>query len=199
MMVAPMPLPAGLTEPAIDSQAIFRALLDALSRPGRIKEIGIPVTPPPPLTNAAAAVGLAMFDLSTPVWVDPHLASPGAVEYLTFHTGCPLASDPQAAAFAILDGSDPIDDFSVFAQGTPEYPDRSATLIFQVQGLAEGVGVRLTGPGIETEHRLTVDGVLPVFWRAIKNNTACFPLGVDVILTNGSRVACLPRTTKVEA
>lgn len=198
MMTSAAPIPAGFADPTLDSQAVFRAVLTALARPGQVVAADVSESPPPPLMPATAAIGLTLFDLSTPVWVAPDLASPSATEYLAFHTGCTLAPAPEAAAFAILAGDDILDDLPRFALGTPEYPDRSSTLIVQVETLTAGHGLRLTGPGIEHEHRLSVTGVASGFWDFVRRNAQLFPLGVDFILVAGDRLACLPRTTRVE-
>ncbi len=190
--------PAGFADPVLESQRVFRAVLDAVARPGRV--VGIELAPPPaPLQTATAAVALTLLDFATPVWLAPALASPAAVEYLTFHTGCPLAETRAAAGFAVLDGGREDEDFDGFARGTPEYPDRSATLIVQVGDLLEGAGIRLTGPGIRSEHRLTATGLAPAFWQAVLRNALLFPRGLDFVLTAGRNIACLPRTTRAEA
>ena len=195
-------MPAGLADPAIESQRIFRAVLNAFSRPGTVKELHLADAPPAPLMTGTAAVALTLFDLTTPVWVDPTLASDAAREYLGFHTGCTWAEGPAEANFAIIDGTAGIASFDDYAQGSLEYPDRSATVIVQVEGLAEGLaegeGAKLTGPGIETEHRLQVKGVTAAFWAALADNHARFPLGIDLVLVARERIACLPRTTKTE-
>jgi len=191
-------MPAGLADPAIESQHIFRAVLNAFSRPGTVKELHLADTPPAPLMTGTAAVALTLFDLTTPVWLDPTLASDAAREYLGFHTGCTWAEGPADANFAIVDGTAGIANFDDYAQGSLEYPDRSATLIVQVEALSEGDGAKLTGPGIETEHRLMVKGVTVAFWAALADNNARFPHGVDLVLVARDRIACLPRTTKAE-
>ena len=78
-----------------------------------------------------------------------------------------------------------------FQKGTPEYPDRSATLIVEVGTLAVA-GAVLSGPGIESQARLSLPEV-----AAFQANRAVFPLGLDFFFTCGSEVAGLPRSTRV--
>ena len=81
---------------------------------------------------------------------------------------------------------------SRFAIGTPEYPDRAATLIIEMPALAQ-TGARLTGPGIKDSARLSLPEV-----AAFQANRALWPLGFDAFLTAGDQVAGLPRSTIVE-
>ncbi len=198
MMASTAPA-AGLADPVLDSQHVYRAILSAFAQPGRISQVDRLETAPPPLAPATAAAGLTLFDLATPVWIAPDIITDAAAGFFSFHTGCPMTDDPGTAAFAIISGMDGASLARDFSAGTPEYPDRSATLIVQVAALTEGHGRRLTGPGIESEHRLDVTGVSPAFWDLVGANHARFPLGLDFILVAGGRLACLPRTTKVES
>ncbi len=59
-------------------------------------------------------------------------------------------------------------------------------------------GQNLTGPGIQKESRLKVDGLTGNFWPEWKMNHSRYPLGVDVIFTAGKDLAALPRTTRAD-
>lgn len=186
-------LTPGFGEPVADAQACFRALLDAMSRPGSVRRVPAGLRPPAPLVPAAAAAVLALADAATPVWTD---ACPDAAAWLAFHAGCPPAASPGDAVFVLACGAPP--PLDALAQGTDEEPHRSATLVVQVAALEEGRGWRLTGPGIETEQRLRVSGLPAGFAARWAANRAAFPRGVDVILCAGRDVAALPRTTAIE-
>jgi alpha-D-ribose 1-methylphosphonate 5-triphosphate synthase subunit PhnH len=188
-------LAAGFPEPVLDAQRCFRAVLDAMSRPGRVRRAGEGLPPPAPLTPAAGAVLLTLADADTPLWLD---AGPDAEAWLRFHCGAPIAADAAAACFVLAAGRDtPPPPLESLAAGTDEAPQHGATLILQVTGLTEGEGWRLTGPGIEREHRLRVDGAPRGFLAAWQANRARFPRGVDVILCAGERLAALPRTVAI--
>jgi alpha-D-ribose 1-methylphosphonate 5-triphosphate synthase subunit PhnH len=180
-------LDGGFAERAVDAAHVFRAAVQAMARPGTIHDVAGAV-PPPPLSPAAGALALTLADHDTPLWLAPSLADGPVREWLTFHTGAPLA--PRAEArFAIGRWEDflPLSDFP---PGTPEYPDRSATLVVEVDGF--GAAHRLTGPGIRGEAWLTVPDP-----DALRANNRRFPLGLDFFLTCGNRLAALPRTSKV--
>ena len=178
----------GFVDPVADAQSAFRAVLEAMARPGRVQHLPHPPAPPSPLSPAAGAVLLALADAGTPLWLH---AGAEAAGWAVFHAGCPLVENPGAAAFALATGAPPA--LASLDPGTDEEPQRAATLILQVASLAEGRGWHLSGPGIEHEHRLEVQGAPDGFLEAWAANRARFPLGVDVILCAGECVAALPR------
>jgi alpha-D-ribose 1-methylphosphonate 5-triphosphate synthase subunit PhnH len=186
-------LTPGFADPVLGAQGCFRALLEAMARPGRPQRVAGPATPPLPLGPAAAAALLTLADADTPVWTD---AGAAAEAWLRFHAGCPLVADPAAAAFLLATGMPPA--LAALAQGSEEEPHRSATLVLQVAVLQEGIGWRLTGPGIDREHRLRVHGLPADFATQWAANRAGFPRGVDVVLCAGDWLAALPRTTRIE-
>lgn len=179
-------------DPVRDSQACFRAVLEAISRPGRVQRLLPGLTPPPGLAPATAAVLLTLADAETPLH---HDTGEAAEAWLRFHCGSPTAP-PAEAAFVVATGTPPA--LAALDAGTDEEPEHGATLIIQVESLAEGQGWSLSGPGIETRHRLTVTGLPAGFladWRAQRG---LFPRGVDVLLCAGQDIAALPRTTVIE-
>ena len=175
------------------AQETFRHVLEAMAHPGRVVTLGHDAMSPKPLSRAATAVALTLFDFETRVWLDAAAVAGDAFDYLRFHCGCPITDDPASADFAIADAA-AVPPLDRFAQGTDEFPDRSTTLIIDVAGLSAGTGVCLTGPGIKEKARLSVDGLPAWFWDSWSLNHGGFPLGVDVILTHENRVAALPRT-----
>jgi len=183
-------LTGGFAAPAVEAAEAFRAVLQAMARPGRIARVGGAV-PPAPCSPAAGVVLLTLVDADTPLHLAGRHDCAGLRDWVRFHTGAPLvgASD---AAFALGDWA-ALGPLERYAQGIPEYPDRSATLIVELPAL-EAAGTRLTGPGIRDMAALSLPEV-----DAFARNAARFPLGLDFILTAGDRLAALPRTTRVEA
>jgi alpha-D-ribose 1-methylphosphonate 5-triphosphate synthase subunit PhnH len=179
----------GFADPVLDAQASFRAVLEAMSRPGRIQTLVAPPEVPPGLSPAAAAVLLTLVDATTPLRLD---AGGEADRWARFHCGCPLLRD--GAAFVL----DPAATLAELDAGTEEEPERGATLILEVASLEEAAGWRLTGPGIRDAHPLRVTGVPSGFLRDWAANRARFPRGVDAILCAGTRIAALPRTVRIE-
>ena len=197
-MVELMAAPAkGFADPALGTQAIFRTVLEAMAHPGRVVMVqgGLPA-PPAPLSAPAYALALTLFDLETPVWLDAGLRQGALLETLRFQCGCPIVAQPEDAGFAVIGDPLAMPTLAAFAPGTPEYPDRSATLILQVEALRSDGDLTLTGPGIEQASRLGVDGLGVGFWDQWAANHGAFPQGVDLVLTSADQLAALPRSIR---
>ena len=189
-------LAAGFADPVHDAQRTFSAVMRAMAEPGRPVPLATDLAPPAPLSPEMAAVALSLLDYETPVFLDAPLAAvPGVARFLAFHTGAPVVEDPGAARFALIGDAAALPDFARFAQGEPDYPDRSATLVVAVETLAEGAGALvLEGPGIRGRRAVSAAPLptdLPVRLLA---NRALFPLGVDLLLVAPGAVAGLPRS-----
>ncbi len=188
----------GFTDPVLAGQSVFRTVMEAMARPGRIAQIAATVTPPGPMGLAAAAVALTLLDYETPVWLDPPLAAaPEVSGWLTFHTGARRVDASARAAFAFIADAARMPGFAAFESGTIEYPDRSATLVVEVGRLTEADGFCLAGPGIKETHTLSA-APLPIdFADRMAANRALFPRGVDLILTCGATLVGLPRSVRL--
>jgi alpha-D-ribose 1-methylphosphonate 5-triphosphate synthase subunit PhnH len=191
-------LTAGFLDPVFAAQATFRAVLDAMARPGSVQRIDAALTPPPPLSRGAAAIALTLADHDTPVWLGADLAAhPGVAEWLRFHCGCDIVAEPAHAAFAFMGGAGSVPDFAAFNLGTADYPDRSTTLVLQVQTLQTGSGLVLAGPGIRERNRLRADPLPADIVARLAANRALFPRGIDLLLATDDAVAALPRSIRV--
>jgi len=182
----------GFADPVFGAQGAFRAILAALAEPGTIHAAGGGLAPPAPLGPAAAAVALTLVDADASL---AHDAGPVADAFLRFHAGAPEAGLAEAS-FVLATGAMP--PLAALTPGTDEVPSAGATLIVQVESLAEGRGWRLSGPGIDGTRQLAVTGLpadFPAQWAA---NHARFPRGVDVILCAGGTLAALPRSVTLE-
>ncbi|MEO1329874.1 MAG: phosphonate C-P lyase system protein PhnH [Pseudomonadota bacterium] len=189
--------------PAIGSSRAFRTILGALARPGRIERFVDPIAAPAPLSEAAAQVLTNLSDADARLWLGPSRNTPDVAGFLRFQTGAAPIATPDLAAFVCGTWSEIAGDaLAALPVGTPEYPDRSATLAIEVDALSNepiaGSGAVLRGPGVDGAARLWVGGATNEFWAWAQENAARFPLGLDVIFTAGDRIAGLPRSTIVE-
>jgi alpha-D-ribose 1-methylphosphonate 5-triphosphate synthase subunit PhnH len=188
----------GFSDPVFDSQAVFRAILDALAHPGVIANLPVAMDSPVPHFQAQAAIALTLLDFETPVFVDPTLGGESLRNWLRFHCGCPIAETPDAAAFAFV-GAATMPALSQFNQGDPKYPDRSTTIIIGCEALSGGAQRWLEGPGMASQIAVGAVGLSSDFWAQLHANRTTFPLGVDVILASENRIIGLPRTVRVAA
>jgi len=193
-----MAVALAFADPVHDSQRTFRAVMNAMARPGTIQAVAGLAAAPGPLFPVAAAVAVALADYETPLWLDAPLAASSEVAaYLTFHTGARIVAAPAHAIFALVADAGSLPDFAEFALGTDVYPDRSTTLILQVASLTDGARLRLQGPGIKGHASLAIAGLPADISARLTANHARFPRGVDLVLAGPEGVAALPRTTRV--
>lgn len=183
---------------AFASQAAFRALMDAFARPGEIRTLR-GGNAPAPLAPASAALVQSLADYETPVWLDDALAGvPAVADWIRFHTGAPIVTEPSEAAFALIADPLTLPDFAQFALGSEEYPDRSTTLIVQIERFA-GRAFTLEGPGIKGTRALAAGPLPDDFAERLAGNRELFPRGVDLVLVAGDRIAALPRSIRVSS
>lgn len=195
-------LAPGFANAALESQAVFRACMNALARPAHPLPLRTNLAPPAPLTPELAALALALADHEAPLWLDTRLRTEAVRSYLTFHTGARLTEDPGEAAFALITDVAACPDLAHFAQGSDEYPDRSTTLLIALERLEPGHDLVFTGPGIKAESSQEGAGLvlaplpsgLP---RQLAANHAAFPRGVDLVFTAPGKIAALPRSSKI--
>jgi alpha-D-ribose 1-methylphosphonate 5-triphosphate synthase subunit PhnH len=185
-------LDAGFADPVHEAQSCFRAVLDAMSHPGRIAQVS-GVRAPSTICVAAGAILLTLVDHETPLWLDPN-AEP-ARKWIEFHCGVPIVTKPDKCAFALALS---LPDLNRLPAGTHESPETSATVICHVKSFDNGKHFRLTGPGLRETASLTVDGLPRDFVMIWRRNHALFPRGIDLILCAGDRLTALPRTVSIE-
>jgi alpha-D-ribose 1-methylphosphonate 5-triphosphate synthase subunit PhnH len=180
-------LEGGFLNAPTDSAFAFRAAMTAMARPGEIFQVKAAL-PPAPMSIAAGVLLLTLCDAETPVFLAASHNTPALIDWITFHTGAPIV-DAAQAQFAVGKWADLT--LAEFAIGTAEYPDRSATLIVEMEELANA-GATLRGPGIEHSNTLNLPET-----AAFQRNGQHFPCGLDFLFACQDRLAALPRTTRV--
>jgi len=188
----------GFSDPVGASQAVFRALMDAMARPGSVHALPNVTAPPAPLTASASALIAMLADADTPVWLDPALTRTSAVkDWIVFHTGAPITEYQSEAAFALVAAPQSLSALNGFSLGTQEFPDRSTSVILQVSTLSEGAQLTLEGPGIKSQASLAPDPMPHHFTEQWQANRAAFPRGIDLILAGPDCLAAMPRSTRL--
>ena len=178
----------GFQNAPIEASRAFRSAMTVMARPGEIRAL-TGAQPPQPLSVAAGTLLLTLCDPDTSVYLAGDADTDAVRKWLTFHTGAPLVS-AEDADFAVGTWQ-ALMPLGAYRIGTPEYPDRSATLIVESDTLIPD-GATLSGPGIRDTATLSLPDI-----PALQANAAPFPLGCDFFFTSGDRVAALPRSTQI--
>ena len=216
-MIAPLALPGtlpGFSNPVDDSQAVFRAVLTAFSRPGLPVSLTLPPFPVPSgeLSPGMLALALALCDQDTPIWLDTAANTPEVRHHLRFHCAAPFAAELTQGSFAFIARPEAMPRLQAFNPGRADYPDRSATLVINADlSSPQACAMELTGPGVKGNDReawqsFRISGLPPWFWEGWEANRAAYPLGLDVIFVDKGtesadrpaiRLLGLPRTARV--
>jgi alpha-D-ribose 1-methylphosphonate 5-triphosphate synthase subunit PhnH len=196
---------------AAHSQLVFRAVLDALARPGTVHRL-----PGDAAAPSALLPVLALADLGTQACV---LADAGEwADVVRAMTSAPAAGLAQAQLVAALR---PVtsDELASLRTGTSAAPEDGALACLSVASLRplpDGAGpdgaapdsdtalghrrLRLSGPGVPGTRDLLVAGLPPGFVAVRRNLTSGFPAGADLLLvTPDGDLAGLPRTTLIDS
>jgi alpha-D-ribose 1-methylphosphonate 5-triphosphate synthase subunit PhnH len=180
---------------AFSNQSAFRALMECMARPGTVKRLD-GVDAPLPFAPATAALIKSLADYESPIWLDKTFEDAGAAEWIRFHTGAPIVDNSRDATFVLVAKSHLLPNFDQFAQGSAEYPDRSTTLIVQVDRF-DGPPFVIEGPGIRTTSTFSATPLPDNFTQRLQNNRMLFPCGIDLVLVAGNEIAALPRSARV--
>ena len=191
-------LPAGFADKVLSAQSTFRSVMDAMARPGSVQRIASVAGAPGAMMRGTAAIALTLFDHDTPIWLDSLLsATPDVAKWLKFHTSAPVVTDSSIASFALVGDPENLPGLDRFAFGSNEYPDRSTTLILQVESLTDGPMVELQGPGIDGAATLRASIQPRDLFERLAVNATLFPRGIDVVLVHDDSIVAIPRTTRL--
>jgi len=182
-------------DPVHDTRETFRALCDALSRPGTVQR-----APAAPADHAVLATLLdhEVTTHTTDERLRDTLSSQGRLS----------ASDPEHADIVHTHG-EPDWDVRDLARGSLLEPSDGATAIYRVETLSseppaeptgqseDVVDVCLSGPGVPGTRTVQI-GLRSAELERIREAQSTYPRGVDVIFTAGDQIATVPRSATVE-
>jgi alpha-D-ribose 1-methylphosphonate 5-triphosphate synthase subunit PhnH len=188
-----------------DAQKHFRSILDSFARPAKIHVLDpVALNPPPGLNHASVLVGLALMDADVAFHVihNEH----GERDYLAANTrAVPLPLDK--AGFIFAHGADSPEILESADCGSLTYPDTSATLVLEVDGISAepfpgALRLDFQGPGIDGTAVLFVCGLSADLLLALLTRNAEFPMGIDTVLTSldaagNPCVVGIPRTARI--
>jgi alpha-D-ribose 1-methylphosphonate 5-triphosphate synthase subunit PhnH len=182
------------------NQTTFRALLQALSRPGSVVRLeGLDILSPLASIRAVAdclldhEVGVCLIGRPAPEALAGVVAATGA-------RPLPLGE----ADVLVVVGPDSRGALSAGRRGSAESPEQGATVVYHLDEdgapASERFRVRLSGPGIaEADGRVPeMRGVRPEELRALAEVNADYPLGLDALFVRPSgEVMGVPRSTRI--
>jgi alpha-D-ribose 1-methylphosphonate 5-triphosphate synthase subunit PhnH len=193
-------LPAGFADKVTSAQAVFRSVMDAMARPGSLQRVAAVSGAPEPMMRATAAIALTLFDHDTPIWLDPLMReTTNVAKWLKFHASAPVVADSSICSFALIGDAAVLPGLDRFSFGSNEYPDRSTTLILQVESLTDGAALELRGPGIDGTAALQARIQPANLFERLAINATLFPRGIDVVLVADDAIVAIPRTTRLAA
>lgn len=182
-----------------DLQQVYRKLLHSMSRPGTISSMGQEsgnVDVDFECANALMLSAMTLLDAE----VTFHVLSEtrrDLIEKISEYTSARHAPLQQADFIIVLQEDEESKVLEAMAQckiGSLIDPQQSSTWIIETPALSNTGTLLLTGPGIETEARLST-GQSTGFWQARNSRIKEYPMGIDIIFADGSsQIACLPRT-----
>lgn len=191
-------LEGAFADPVMQSQTAFRAVMDALANPGTARDVITPVAMQGHLTPELASIMLTLADHDTSLWLDDALRGDAAVrDFISFHTGAAVVSEPGRATFAFVTAADHLPRLDQFNLGTQEYPDRSTTIVLAVPSLTGGAELITRGPGIKDHGHIAPTGLPEDFVSQWSANRELFPRGIDLLLAADGAVLGLPRSTRI--
>ncbi|MEA3324813.1 MAG: phosphonate C-P lyase system protein PhnH [Euryarchaeota archaeon] len=179
-----------------DSQRIFRSLLDAMANPGRITTLPKIDIKPPAANRYPLLLLMTLLDHEVSFSVLGG-AQTQVTEYLKTNTGG-KESRLENSDFILVYGGSSHGLIRGARVGTLEYPDESATVIYDTGSIGdngEDILLELSGPGIAGKRRIGVSGIEQT---EIEDVLAMrdYPLGLDLIFTDtAGRIVCIPRST----
>ncbi len=176
MLATPVPSPSEALE-----NATFDALLWALSRPGKTRDLS---------EQGETPLIRALLDRECRVYSADPLLLPEIMR-----TGAEIA-DIGVADHVFLGTMLSADPVAQIPIGSDLYPDRGATGVVRAR-IGSGPAVRLKGPGVEDELVVQIGGLPEGFWAA-RAARLRYPMGFDLFFLDGLRVLGIPRSTEVE-
>lgn len=187
-------------DPVFDCQKAFRALLDAMARPGSIQSMREPARKLHHPHAALMVAGMTLLDNRCGFSAQNAPALAEDLQQLTFARPVPAAEADYLFAGRTTGAEDGTELLLQSAKaGTLPEPHRSATLFIELGSLEEGEPLTLAGPGIDGQRDIRLSAEAVRWLRARQQAAWEYPCGAEIyFVTTQGDVLCIPRTTRVE-
>ena len=178
------------------AQKTFRALLQAMSHPGRVYSLSQESE-----LNGLILVLQTLLDHEVTFNVFGHQKD--ELEYKAIRATGSKTANIEDADFIIIPSGNSEGVIINAKRGTLEYPDTGATVIYSIRSLSArdngGLKITLKGPGINGEISSFLSGVSKSEFIYLKEINSEYPLGIDsVFIDSENNIMCIPRSTKIE-
>ncbi len=181
-------LRGGFADRPIEAAHAFRAALQAMARPGTVHRVG-GARPPAPLSAAAGALALTLADGDTPLWLAAIARRRGRARLADLPYRRALRPARGGAASPSAAGT------SCRSMRSPSARRSTRTARRRWSSRSTTSGQRAPPDRPRHRRRGVADRARPgVLAAPIARR---FPLGVDLFLACGDRLAALPRTVRV--
>nr|WP_321460466.1 phosphonate C-P lyase system protein PhnH [uncultured Vibrio sp.] len=193
---------SGFENPVLDSLNNFRKLADVIARPGSVAELP-QLIGPQGVYKTSFSFLLTLLDTKSSLYLSEEYRIDSVTKNVAFHCNCSCDVSADKADFALMNGANPID-FNQFNAGSARDPHQSTSLIIEIDKIAstkeESLETKLvlSGPGIQTEHAVSLKGLHSSFVDYLTHRTHAFPTGLDMFLMTEDKVMAIPRTTHVK-
>ncbi|MCL6459405.1 MAG: phosphonate C-P lyase system protein PhnH [Gorillibacterium sp.] len=186
-----------------DVQITYRKLLDSMSRPGVISQLGVQadkINAEAPCYNSTLLIAIALLDTEVTFKVisaeEEQISR--LLNQLTYARETTV--DHADYIFILSDATSEQVEQSINAakMGDLRNPHESATVIIEVRSVSKEPELLLVGPGIEESCWISVQPIDSWLQIRIDKNRE-FPLGIDFIIVDQEhRAIALPRTTQIK-
>jgi alpha-D-ribose 1-methylphosphonate 5-triphosphate synthase subunit PhnH len=191
------------------TQQTFRRILDAMARPGKVQTMTADqqIVAASLGRQAGYLMGIArtLLDVEVTFCIRAEMEKEnGLAELIPLYTNS--AAAPAATAdFIFMNGADDPAVLKDLYRGSLEFPDRGATVVIAVSYVCSerpyesegGLTLAISGPGVNGERLLYTGGLRRAQVAALNEVNQEFPLGIDLIIIAGDKLACIPRSSAV--
>jgi len=183
-----------------DTQKIYRQLLDALARPGKVCTLPeLEIQPPTGLSKPLAGITFTLLDSETTFSFFPQ--NDVLEQYTCLNTGAKASLVPKAE-FIIVDGMKDFPLIEEINRGTLLSPELGSTVLLMVDQVSiggTGTQMTLSGPGIKGQIKVVIAGLLSMNLERIVKLNQEYPLGVDLFFVDPrGQFTAVPRSSLVQ-
>lgn len=189
-----------------DSRKTFRTLMMSLAFPGVVHKLDpVPLVINPPAIGFILQPFLTLLDLEATfhVHATENDVRREVSRYIEINTRS-MPAHLDRADFVLCLSPSLNGKFETVKQGTLPNPHHSATVFYfvkKITGHFHGgdVGLCLTGPGIQSEQVLSVEGMDPDEPKQWRHNRKQYPMGADIyLISHSGKIVGIPRSVDIK-